>query len=246
MKKYDRHYFSDHRAGAHASAQSMVPHIVQLMRPGSVVDIGCGLGAWLSVFGEHGVSELLGVDGDDVPRDQLMIPPACFLAADLSTPLHLDRTFDLACSLEVAEHLPPGAAETFVETLSRLAPVVVFSAAIPMQGGTGHVNEQWQTYWARLFSARGFVAADVLRPVFWDDQRVDWWYRQNTIVYAQQDRLGEYPALGEARGRTSNRMLDVVHPSLLAKRNRKPMRPLPPATVMQSWIRAGRRAVRGT
>jgi hypothetical protein len=214
MKKYDRHYFADHRAGAHASAQSMVPHIVQLMRPGSVVDIGCGLGAWLSVFGEHGVSELLGVDGDDVPRSQLMIPPA--------------------------------AAETFVETLSRLAPVVVFSAAIPMQGGTGHVNEQWQTYWARLFSARGFVAADVLRPVFWDDQRVDWWYRQNTIVYAQQDRLGEYPALGEARGRTSNRMLDVVHPSLLAKRNRKPMRPLPPATVMQSWIRAGRRAVRGT
>ena len=113
-----------------------------------------------------------------------------------------------------------------------------------MQGGTGHVNEQWQTYWARLFSARGFVAADALRPVFWDDRRVEWWYRQNTIVYAQQDRLGEYPALGEARGRTSESMLDLVHPALLEKRNRKPMRPLPPAAVMQSWIRAGRKAVR--
>jgi SAM-dependent methyltransferase len=246
MRKYDRRYFADHRDGALASARAMVPHLVQLAGPQSVVDLGCGLGAWLSVFSELGVQALLGVDGDDVPRDELMIPPARFLASDLTTPLQLDRTFDLALSLEVAEHLPPGAAETFVETLARAAPVVVFSAAIPLQGGTGHVNEQWQTYWARLFSARGLVAVDAVRPVFWDDERIEWWYRQNTIVYVRQDRLGEYPALGEARGRTSEPMLDLVHPALLEKRNRKPMRPLPPAAVMQSWIRAGRKAVRRT
>ncbi|MHC4079756.1 MAG: class I SAM-dependent methyltransferase [Planctomycetota bacterium] len=244
MRKYDRRYFADHRDGALASARAMVPHIVQLAGPQSVVDIGCGVGAWLSVFSKLGVSELVGVDGDDVPRDALMIPPSYFLAADLSTPLQLDRTFDLALSLEVAEHLPPDAAETFVDTLARLAPVVVFSAAIPLQGGTGHVNEQWQTYWARLFSARGFVAADALRPVFWDDERIDWWYRQNAIVYVRGESLGDYPALGEARGRTSDHMLDVVHPSLLEKRNRKPMRPLPRAAVLQSWVRAGRNAVR--
>ena len=216
MKKYDRRYHADHRAGSLASAQAMVPHIVRLLRPQSVVDVGCGVGAWLSVFSEHGVSDFLGVDSDDVPHEQLMIPPSRFLASDLSAPLQLDRTFDLALSLEVAEHVPPGAAETFVDTLVRLAPVVVFSAAIPLQGGTGHVNERWQTYWARLFSARGLLAVDALRAGVWDDQRIDWWYRQNTIVYVRQDRLGDDPALGEARRRTGDRMLDVVHPVLLA------------------------------
>ncbi|MHC4127672.1 MAG: class I SAM-dependent methyltransferase [Planctomycetota bacterium] len=246
MKKYDRRYFADHRAVALASARALVPHLLQLVRPRSVVDVGCGVGAWLSVFGEHGVSELLGVDGDHVPRDQLMIPPSSFLARDLSGALRLDRTFDLALSLEVAEHLPAGSAETFVDTLAGLAPVVVFSAAIPLQGGTGHVNERWQTYWAGLFAARGFVAVDALRPGLWDDERIAWWYRQNTIVYVGQDRLDDEPALGEARRRTSDRMLDVVHPALLATRNRKPLRPFPQAVVLRSWIRAGRRAVRGT
>jgi SAM-dependent methyltransferase len=246
MKKYDRRYFADHRDEALASARVLVPHLLALVRPRSVVDVGCGVGAWLSVFGEHGVRDVLGVDGDHVPRDQLMIPPSAFRAGDLSAPLRLDRTFDLALSLEVAEHLPAGSAETLLDTLAGPAPVVVFSAAIPMQGGTGHVNEQWQSHWAGLFSNRGFVAVDAVRPAVWDDPRVAWWYRQNTVVYVREDRLGAYPALEAARGRTSERMLDLVHPSLLERRNRRPMRPLPPAAVMRSWIRAGRRAVRGT
>ncbi|MHC4993348.1 MAG: class I SAM-dependent methyltransferase [Planctomycetota bacterium] len=245
MGKYDRRYFADHRDGALASAQVIVPHLVQAVRPESVVDLGCGLGAWLSVFAEHGVSDLLGVDGDDVPRDDLMIAPSHFLASDLLRAVPLDRTFDLAVSLEVAEHLRRDTAGTFVETLTRLAPVVVFSAAIPLQGGTGHVNEQWQSHWAGLFSQHGLVAVDAVRPVVWEDQRVDWWYRQNTIVYVREDRLGAYPELEAARGRTSEHMLDLVHPALLEKRNRKPMRPLPPAAVMRSWIRAGRKAVGG-
>jgi len=246
MKKYDRRYFADHRDEALASARVVVPHLLGLVRPRSVLDVGCGVGAWLSVFAEHGVSDLLGVDGDHVPRDRLMIPTSSFLAADLAGALRLDRTFDLALSLETAEHLPAGSAGTFVDTLAGLAPVVVFSAAIPMQGGTGHVNERWQSYWARLFGDRGFVPVDALRPGLWDDERVAWWYRQNTIVYVQRSRLGDEPALSEARRRTSDHMLDVVHPALLEKRNRKPMRPHPRAVVLRSWIRAGRRAVRGT
>jgi hypothetical protein len=217
---------------------------VELVRPRSVVDVGCGDGAWLSVFGELGVNELLGVDGDHVPRDQLMIPPSSFLACDLSGPLPLNRTFDLAVSLEVAEHLPAASADPFVDTLTKLATVVAFSAAIPLQGGTGHVHERWPTYWARLFWARDFVAVDAVRPDLWDDERIAWWYRQNTIVYVRQDRLGEYPPLSAARRRTSDRMLDVVHPVLLARRNRKPSRPFPRTAVLRAWFRAGRTALR--
>jgi SAM-dependent methyltransferase len=244
MRKYDRRYHAEHRPGALASARVMVPHVMRLVEPRSVVDVGCGLGAWLAVFGEHGVSERLGVDGPDVPPDELMIPASSFLASDLSRPMRLQRTFDLALSLEVAEHLPAGSAAAFVESLGELSPVVVFSAAIPLQGGTGHVNERWQTYWAGLFADRGFDAVDALRPIVWDDQRIEWWYRQNTIVYVKRQRLAGYPLLAEARARAGDRMLDLVHPVLLEKRNRRPLRPLPSAEVMRSWVRAGREAVR--
>jgi hypothetical protein len=63
-----------------------------------------------------------------------------FLPHDIATPLpeHLVGRFDLAVCLEVAEHLPPERAESFIRELCDLAPVVLFSAAIPGQGGTGH------------------------------------------------------------------------------------------------------------
>jgi hypothetical protein len=61
------------------------------------------------------------------------------------------RTFDLAICLEVAEHLPPEAAEGFIDSLTRLAPVVLFSAAITFQVGNQHLNGQWPDYWATLF-----------------------------------------------------------------------------------------------
>ena len=136
-------------------------------------------------------------------------------------------------------------ADAFVESLVALGPVVLFSAAVPHQGGEHHVNEQWQTYWAELFAARGFVAVDAVRPHFWNDEHVVWWYRQNTIMYVREEKLGEYPELNDARLRTHDHMLAVVHPVLLEKRNRKPQRPFPKAVVLRSWVRAGRQAVRG-
>ena len=62
---------------------------------------------------------------------------------DLAQPLQIDRRFDLALSLEVAEHLPPECGSEFVQTLTDLSSVILFSAAIPFQGGTDHLNEQW-------------------------------------------------------------------------------------------------------
>src|SRR6185437_3265527 len=93
------------------------------------------------------------------------------------------RRFDLACSLEVAEHLPRERASDFVGLLTRSAPIVLFSAAIPGQGGNHHINEQWQSYWSELFRSRSFQAFDCIRPIVYGNPAVDWWYRQNTIVY---------------------------------------------------------------
>jgi 2-polyprenyl-3-methyl-5-hydroxy-6-metoxy-1,4-benzoquinol methylase len=112
----------------------MVPMVLDLTQPKSVVDIGCGIGTWLKVCREHGVEEILGVDGGHVDREQFLIPAECTLSADLSKPLHLEKTYDLVISLEVGEHLPAESAQTLVDTVTRLGPVVMFSAAIPFQG----------------------------------------------------------------------------------------------------------------
>src|SRR5437870_2593605 len=93
------------------------------------------------------VNDILVVDGDWVPLDQLAILVAQFARMDLREGLHHLRTFELALCIEVAEHLPPRAGDLLVAALSQAAPAVVFSTAIPQQEGTDHINEQWPSYW---------------------------------------------------------------------------------------------------
>src|SRR5262249_50066622 len=150
----------------------------------SIVDVGCGLGTWLAAFRELGVTDVVGIDGEYVDRDLLEIPQEQFREVDLSAPFSLDRTFDLAISLEVAEHLPPEAAEAFVESVARLAPVVLFSAAIPFQSGNHHLNEQWPDYWTTLFRRHNYVPIDCIRGKIWDNYEVEPWYVQNSLIFA--------------------------------------------------------------
>jgi hypothetical protein len=182
-----------------------------------VVDVGCGIGAWLAVFREHGVTDVLGLDGEYVDGQQLLIPANHFHAVDLMSPPPLDRTFDLAVSIEVAEHLSPTAADGFVGYLSTLAPIVLFSAAVPGQGGTNHLNEQWPEYWAARFVERGFVTIDCLRPLLWQREGVQWWHAQNMLLFVEQRRLGAHPVLQEMATRTDLRCLARVHPRAYAQ-----------------------------
>ncbi|HEX7126055.1 MAG TPA: class I SAM-dependent methyltransferase [Thermodesulfobacteriota bacterium] len=212
MRVYTDHFYGDQRERSRESAREVVPLLMRLVRPRSVVDVGCGVGTWLSVFRDHGVSDTLGIDGDYVDTRLLEIPEASFRRHDLTTPFRLDRQFDLVLSLEVAEHIPPAHAETFLATLARLGPCICFSAAIPRQGGTGHVNERWQDYWAEQFRQRGYVAIDGVRERVWRNPRVATWYAQNTLLYVREDRLAEYPALARERERGGALPLAVVHP----------------------------------
>ena len=209
---YGRDFYVANAEGARRSARVVVPLILELVHPESVVDVGCGVGAWLAVFRECGVMDIAGLDGKDLDPGLLQIPADRFRVADLTQPLRLDRRFDLAISLEVAEHLPPECAEGFVESLTRMAPVVMFSAAIPGQGGTHHVNERWPDYWAGLFGTRDYVALDCVRREVWDDENVEYWYAQNTLVFVASDRLDQYPRLRAEHGGANSRALSVVHP----------------------------------
>src|SRR5215467_13018648 len=137
---YTVDFYKIHRQGSRRSASQIVPLVLELVQPKSVIDVGCGVGAWLSVFNECGVEDFYGLDGEYVDRNMLEIPHQRFLAVDLTKPIQLNRQFDLVVSLEVAEHLPDNCAEMFVDSLTKLGRVILFSAAIPHQGGTRHVN----------------------------------------------------------------------------------------------------------
>jgi len=215
---YDRSFFLEQQTSSRQSAEHVVPAVIECIRPSSVIDVGCGLGAWLAVFRKHGIEDknLLGVDGDYVDRTLLQIPRDCFQARDLSKPLALHRTFDLAMSLEVAEHLPPERADDFIAELTSLAPVVLFSAAIPHQGGVSHVNEQWQDYWVRIFASHGYEVHDVIRPILWDNRDVLAYYCQNTFLYVKKERLKDYPQITLMDRTLSRNPLPVVHPRIWA------------------------------
>lgn len=181
---YDARFFSEQAEGSLASARAVIPVVLGLVSARSVVDFGCGRGTWLKACFENGVERILGLDGDYVDRETLLIDRESFRAVDLRQPIHLDQRFDLAMCLEVAEHLPKKAARSLVESLAASASVVLFSAALPGQGGVAHVNEQWPAYWERLFAECGMRKHDVVRPIIWRDPSVQRWYRQNLYLFA--------------------------------------------------------------
>jgi SAM-dependent methyltransferase len=202
-------FYAETRAGASRSAEAIVPLVLSCNRVHSVVDVGCGTGAWLASFRANGVRDVLGIDGDWVQAAQLCIPQEQFVRRDLTRPLAVERRFDLAMCLEVAEHLPATRAAGLVCDLTRLAPCVLFSAAVPGQGGTNHVNEQPLSYWSEHFARHGFAPSDLIRPLIWADERVEWWYRQNIVFFAAH----EHPILAhQARSCFAN---DYFHPDFV-------------------------------
>jgi len=155
-----------------------------LLRPDSVLDVGCGRGGWLAAWESAGCAQVCGVDGDYVDRTQLHIAPQLFQKADLSVQFDLGRRFDLVQCLEVAEHIPPQSATVLVDSITRHGDTVLFSAAEPGQGGLQHINERPLDYWRGLFAARGYEAFDAVRPRIYMKKQVEPWYRFNSIIYA--------------------------------------------------------------
>ena len=191
-----------------ASARAVLPIVFALRRPASVIDVGCLFGAWAAVCRELGVDDVVALDGHYVDRGRLLVPERCFRPGDLREPLALERTFDLAICLEVAHYLPERRAGGLVAELCALAPVVLFSSAIPHQGGHHHVNEQWPEYWAKRFADHRYAPVDCVRDAVWEHPEVASWYAQNTLLFVSQGLRAAYadqPGYG--------RCLARVHPS---------------------------------
>jgi hypothetical protein len=185
---YNQDFYNHQLAGSHTAASIILPILFKRWMPKTVIDVGGGVGTWCAAAMDCGVAEALTLDGDYVQLDQLRIPENHFRAHDLATRLPQNLASDLAICLEVAEHLSPDRAESFIAELAQLGEVVLFSAAIPYQGGSDHQNENWLEYWAKLFLRSNYVPVDFLRNEIWHDRRIPFWYRQNLIVFTTKQR----------------------------------------------------------
>lgn len=214
MRIYGDDFYRGRQEGSIRSAREIIPLVLELIKPKSVIDVGCGVGTWLRVFTEFGVPDIMGVDGNWVEKEMLQIPEEQFLSFDLKKPFRIDRQFDLVVSLEVAEHLPIESAETFLDSLVRLGPVILFSAAIPFQIGRHHVNEQWPDYWVQHFQKRGYLVIDAIRKKIWQNDSVEYWYAQNILIFARQDYIERHPPLKKELENTVTSQLSVVHPRM--------------------------------
>lgn len=215
MHVYDHQFFETVDRTAAGSADALIPHLAREFLPRSVLDVGCGRGMWLARWRHHGAGEVFGVDGPYIDPERLAIPASSFRAQDLAQPFSLDRSFDLVQSLEVAEHVGERHAETFVDNLVRHGSLVLFSAALPGQGGEHHINEQPLEYWRRKFAARCYEAFDFLRPRIHLDRAIHACYRFNCLVYAHRDRIAALPAAIRSAHVPADRELpDYLPPAL--------------------------------
>ena len=215
---YDQNFYKARTNGSQISAENVLPIIIDICNPQSVIDLGCGIGNWLSVFkNKFGVTDILGVDGKYVDINMLKIARSEFAPHNLEQLYIASKKYDLAMSVEVGEHLPDSSADNLVKSLTDASDVVMFSAALPGQTGTYHINEQPPEYWAKKFIKRGYVCIDCIRKQIWNNPSIDVWYRQNILLFIKADvyETKYKEKLGAFKDKTDPEFLTRAHPDLL-------------------------------
>ena len=166
---FDPDVYARIRPGSQRSAAVVAPEVQRIVQARSVVDVGGGEGWWAAEFALLGARAVCIDDGSATELADRVEHVRHDVSAGLPTNL---GSFDLALSLEVLEHLDREGGDRLVAALCELAPNVLFSAAVPGQGGHGHLNEQWPDYWVERFRGRGFDCSGALRWSLWDNESV--------------------------------------------------------------------------
>ena len=196
---YNSNFFSQIESGSKGSAKILVPLVLNRIKPKSVIEFGCGHGNWAVEFLRNASLTYIGVDGGDISLQEIQFDKTMFIPADLNKPFFIGK-YDLAVCLETAEHLLPISSKILVETLTKSSDTILFSAGLPGQGGTGHINERWLSFWVDLFASYGFFIEDTIRKEIWDLEKVEYWYRQNMVIFKKMNKPISFSPI------------DIVHP----------------------------------
>jgi len=210
---YNNKFYEGEAERSFESVNEVFSLLFQIYKPKSMVDFGCGQGTWLAAAEQLGVKNLKGYDGEWVDKDKLYSKKVDFEQVNLEREIKNENKFDIAVSLEVAEHLKEESATIFVNSICNASDIILFGAAIKGQGGINHINEQKQSYWIKLFKKNNFECFDIIRPQIWNNNKVEWWYRQNIFVFVNNDLGKKGKQIFDAVREKSVHLYDVAHPA---------------------------------
>jgi SAM-dependent methyltransferase len=187
---YDAEYYVEAEEHSRKASATISELIMADFKPRSVIDVGCGTGALLGALRDRGC-EVFGLEYAEAGLAFCRARKLNVRKFDLEREtFDVGRTFDVAVSTEVAEHLPERCADRYVDLLTGAAPKIVFTAAFPGQGGTDHVNEQPASYWIAKFAARGFSFEELRSQEWrrrWREADIARWYWMNAMIFAKSD-----------------------------------------------------------
>jgi hypothetical protein len=206
--QYDESFFGDAYATSYLSAKLMFNHLNKHFLFDSVVDVGAGVGAWSRAALEMNKA-VTSIDGEWVSSIPDKFPGLNYLFQDLNKKISVSSLHDVAVCVEVAEHLLPERSSGIVADLCSLAPVVVFGAALPRQGGAGHINCRPHSFWINAFSEHDYAVIDLFRPKFWYDGHVGPWYSQNTYLFVAPEKSSQFSGFSKPS------LVDVYHPKIV-------------------------------
>jgi hypothetical protein len=204
--QYDANFYVEQSSDSFESAKSVLPIVFNLIgTPSSIIDVGAGIGAWSSVSKELGVSEVVCLEGNWIENVETLVPRNNYKILDLNQPFSDSTDYELVICIEVAEHLDKERARGFISDITKLSNTILFSAAVPGQGGTDHRNEAKLSYWSELFKENGFYLYDKIRPEIWNLETIAPWYRQNLVIFSKLDKIN----LADSKS-----VIDIIHPSM--------------------------------
>ena len=184
---YSKNFYKMNMRTNTISAERIISFVLSIYQPSSVIDVGASGGIFLLELMKRDIKDVLGIDGPWISDKDIVIPKENYIRIDLTKPFSFERKFDLVICLEVLEHLSWETGELLLRELTSLSDVILFSAAVPGQGGTHHVNEQWPSFWTKEFRKYGFTHID-LRPYIWNDKEILPWYKQNMMMYIKREQ----------------------------------------------------------
>ena len=200
---------------ANRYASTVVFNILdQALAIDSILDLGCGTGVWMWAALSKPGRTVFGIDRESYPAEDLLVPSEFIINTTLDSTVDLHRRFDLVLCLETAEHIVQDHAACVVVNCVRHSDIVLFSAAIPGQGGLNHVNEQPPEFWQRLFDEAGYEVVDYIRALIWDDAGIPVWYRQNMLLFVNRKAPSVLDVL-HAVAKEASISLSRAHPSLV-------------------------------
>ncbi len=168
------------------SASCLLSAFRTLGLPDSLFDVGCGPGHLVQI------ADALGIwaEGVDISLTETIRMPdrSVIYPGDVTTMSHPSHTFAMVLCLEVAEHLQPDEADALCDLLVQSTKgTLLFSAATPGQGGSGHYNEQPHEYWIEKLQDRGltyvWAVTEALRGDWSQLAPRSWWYGRNIMVF---------------------------------------------------------------